>query len=391
MRFKDTKLKLSEYLKNKPIFYKKFDFERFPKAYANIKDNLENIEIIHIVGTNGKGSTGRFLAQILENSGFKVGHFTSPHIFKYNERFYKNGKDISDDELEKAHQILQNLLPNEFKDSLSYFEYATFLAAILFKDCDFIIMEAGMGGEFDSTNVFKKKLSIFTPIDLDHTETLGKTIKEISLTKLRSMDKFALLNDDMNEISVKIAKEIALKKTTILKKASELLDDQDREEIANYALKFNLPKFQISNLTLSYGAAKFLSIKPNLSTMPELNLKGRLWQIKPNLIADVGHNPLGAKAVVNALSPKKYTLIYNSFLDKDYKSVLEILSPIVNSVLIYEYKSIYRELAGDKIMLVCNDLGIKCGKFTSLKNSENYLVFGSFMLIEEFLKNENFC
>ena len=187
--------KLSSYLKNKPIFYKKIDYERFPKAFNSIKEHLNLKNVVQVIGTNGKGSTGRFLAQILENSGAKVGHYTSPHIFRFNERFYIGGKDASDDELENAHKILQGILSDEFKDTLSYFEYATLMAGILFKDCDYCILEAGMGAQFDATSAFSKTLSLFTPIGTDHIPMLGENLEQISQTKLINMAKNAILNE----------------------------------------------------------------------------------------------------------------------------------------------------------------------------------------------------
>ncbi|MSN96058.1 bifunctional folylpolyglutamate synthase/dihydrofolate synthase [Campylobacter sp. FMV-PI01] len=381
-------MNLNEYLKNKPIFYKKIDYDRMPRAFKSIKNSLNLPPIIHIVGTNGKGSTGRFLAQICESLGYLVGHYTSPHIFKFNERFYKNGQIISDDELENAHQILQNLLNDEFKNTLSYFEYATFLAAILFEKCDFVIFEAGMGGEFDATNLFEKRLSLFTPIGLDHTEILGDSLEKISYTKLISMDKFAILNDDMSEISIDIAKKIAIKKNAKIHLSSEILDEFDKREILKYANNFKLAKFQISNLSLSFAATKFLKLKPNLNILGALNLKGRLERVLSNLIVDVGHNPLGAKAILQSLYPNKFKLIYNSFLDKDYKSVLEILKPIVKEVCIYDYQSNNRELATKFLPKVCENLGLKYSNFTQISKDENYLLFGSFMLVEEFLNKE---
>lgn len=384
-------MSLSKYLENKPIFYKKIDYERMPKAYNSLKEHIKLKPIIHIVGTNGKGSTGRFLTQICENLGFVAGHYTSPHIFEFNERFYKKGKIVSFDELDLVHQKLQNLLSDEFKNSLSYFEYATFLAAFLFEECDYVIFEAGMGARFDATNYFPKAISLFTPIGLDHMNVLGKDIKTISQTKLISMDKIAILNDNMNEISVKVANEIALQKNTNLKFASELLDEFDKKQIQIYADKFNLPNFQLSNLTLSYAGAKALNLKPNLAKMSALSLRGRLEKIRPNLIVDVGHNELAAKNIAKELKNSKFTLIYNSFLDKDYAKVLEILKPLATEVQIYDYQSKDRELATDKIEIVCKNLDIKCSKFSFLEDSKNYIVFGSFMLVEEFLKNENLC
>ena len=185
--------KLSEFLDKKPLFYKEIDLERMPKAYDLIKDKINIKPIIHIVGTNGKGSTGRFLAHTLLKRGFKVGHYTSPHILRFNERIWINGNDINDEDLEKAHQKLQKLLPKNVSEALSYFEYTTLLAAISFEGLDFVIMEAGLGGEFDATNVFKKKISLITPIDFDHQNFLGNSIEEIATTKLNSIEKEAII------------------------------------------------------------------------------------------------------------------------------------------------------------------------------------------------------
>ena len=116
-------MKLKDFLANKPLFYDEIDYLRMPKAYENIKDFLPLVPVIHVVGTNGKGSTGRFLAMMINDLGFRVGHYTSRHIFDYNERFYKNGKIISDEELEYAHKFLFEILNYDFKDSLIFVSY----------------------------------------------------------------------------------------------------------------------------------------------------------------------------------------------------------------------------------------------------------------------------
>ena len=90
---------LSTFLHAKPLYYDTIDYERMPRIYAGIKSQLPYAKIIHIIGTNGKGTTGRFLATALHKKGFNVGHYTSPHIVKFNERIWKNGSDVSDEEL----------------------------------------------------------------------------------------------------------------------------------------------------------------------------------------------------------------------------------------------------------------------------------------------------
>src|SRR3989338_5911451 len=135
-----------------------------PRIYEKLKSSLTTPKTVHIIGTNGKGTTGRFLANALCSMGVKVGHYISPHILEFNERVWLNGANATDAELEDAHVELQKLLSQSDSDSLSYFEYTTLLGMIVFKKCDFVVMEAGLGGEFDATAVFAKCLTLVTPI-----------------------------------------------------------------------------------------------------------------------------------------------------------------------------------------------------------------------------------
>ena len=392
-------MSLAKFLDGKPLYYKEIDYGRIIRAYDTIKGYLKPFKIIHIIGTNGKGSTGRFLAQILSQNGAKVGHYTSPHIFKFNERFWLNGEVASDEILERAHERLQALLSDEYKIKTSYFEYMTLLSAVLFEGCDYFVCEAGMGGVLDATNVFEKELSIFTPIGFDHTAILGNSLEEISRTKFEAMGKRAILNDEMNEISVAIAKEIASEKGVTLSFSREILTKENLNEIANYADKFNLPEFLRSNLTLAYAAAKILDSSIEIKKLGALSLRGRCEKIDSNLYVDVGHNELGAKAVAKKFSSKEFggkklTLIYNSFLDKDFKAVLAALKPVIDGVLLYHYHCEGRELGGELINKALNELEISHREFEAsdmnnikeAKNGKIYLAFGSFHLVEAFLK-----
>lgn len=379
-------MKFKKYLSEKPLFYQKFDFERMPRLYNKIKGTLHTKPIIHIIGTNGKGSTGRFITQLLEKEGKSVGHFSSPHIFKFNERFYKNGKDVEDEELESAHKELQRVLGGDI-DEISYFEYATFIAMILFRECEFWVFEAGLGGEFDSTNVLEKKLTLFTPIGLDHTNVLGDSIEKISLTKLRAMGAVAVLNSSMDKTALHLAQDLAKQRGSKLFLADELITKFEKEQIKNYIQKNSLAHYQESNLSLAYAGFKLLGFS-SIDGLGRLNIAGRLQRISSNITIDVGHNPLCAKAIRDEIYPKKVVLVYNSFLDKDVKSVLYNLKDIVKRIEIYRYESKDRALATDIIKDIAKELDIECLYFNSIKKDENYLVFGSFMLVEEFLKGE---
>ena len=510
---------IKEFLQNRPIYYKKIDYERFPRAYTAIKDKIPLKNVIQIIGTNGKGSTGRFLANAIAAAGFSVGHYTSPHVFKLNERIYlggriaqspvfalnsgasnfKNeqnsasasnftekqnfakmqnfanrensatqisisnlqnsatqnlhseqnsiaqnsidtqnststqnlwnlqdlkspseqnfnfspeqnfksqlrsnfksaqsslpislGRDATDEELDFAHEFLQANLPAEFKDSLSYFEYLTLAAAVLFRDCDYCVIEAGMGGEFDATSSFGRMLSLFTPIGTDHLGMLGQNLEQIAHTKLITMEKEAILSDDMSEVPLRIAQQIAEQKGTHLRFAAELLSKSEQAQIAEFCACNNLPKFQISNLALALAAMKFLNLKFEISQLPPLNLRGRMEVLAPNLRVDVGHNELAAQQVAREITEiyggRKIVLIYNAFADKDVAAVLRTLAPVVERVEIFSYEVADREMAAEAITRALDTLKIPHSPFRGeLRADEEYLVFGSFHLVENFI------
>ena len=376
---------LDNFLENKPLFYKEINRARMPNTFKFVQDAFKIPKIIHIIGTNGKGSTGRFLAQMLAR-GHSVGHYTSPHIFEFRERFWMNGAVASADALETAHERLIKILPPEVARSLSYFEYATMLCAPLFEGCDFFVCEAGVGGEFDATNVFDKRLSLFTPIVFDHTALLGDTLEKIATTKFNAMADAALMNDDMNQLCAGIARQIAAKKGASLKFASQNLSDDDKNEIKIYAEKFGLPEFLRSNLTLSSSAFKELGFSLNLSNLGALDLSGRCEQISPNVTIDVGHNEMAAQALVKRFEGKKLNLIFNAFADKDIKAVLKAIKPIVKKTYIIEYEAPGRELATAQVKETLRELDMEFADFTDMRADEEYLTFGSFYLVEAFLK-----
>lgn len=378
-------MKLEYFLENKPLFYKEINRARMPNAFKFVQDAFKIPKIIHIIGTNGKGSTGRFLAQMLAR-GHSVGHYTSPHIFEFRERFWMNGAVASVDALETAHEKLIKILPPEVARSLSYFEYATMLCAPLFEGCDFFVCEAGVGGEFDATNVFDKRLSVFTPIGFDHTALLGDTLEKIATTKFNAMADAALMNDDMNELCAGIARQIAAKKGVTLKFASENLSDDDKNEIKIYAEKFGLPEFLRSNLTLSSSAFKELGFSLNLANLGALDLNGRCEKIASNVTIDVGHNEMAAQALVKRFEGKKLNLIFNAFADKDIKAVLKAIKPIVKKTYIIEYEAPGRELATAQVKEALRQLDMEFVDFTDVRTDEEYLAFGSFYLVEAFLK-----
>jgi len=376
---------LQEFLNSKPLFYDEIDYTRMPRVYEKIKDHFVPTKIIHLVGTNAKGITGRFLASALYDLGYKVAHYTSPHILKFNERIWLDGLEVSDDVLEFYHDILQKVLGEEDSKSLSYFEYTTFLAMLIFNTCDYIVLEAGLGGEFDATAVFPKALTLVTPIDFDHEAFLGSNIKDIAETKLNAIQNTAIIAPQKFNEVMDISKELELEKSLNIYEIDEFLDNEDRVKIESISKHLSLAPYLQQNLSHAVSALKFLDIKYDINNFDKAKLFGRLTKLNDNIIVDVGHNPLAATAISNALSPNKYILVYNSYQDKNYKKILSILKPLILHVEIIDIDN--QRVESKKLMQeVLEDLNISYLKFEKIDDSKRYLVFGSFSVVEAFMK-----
>ena len=371
------------FLEAKPLYYKEIDHERVHNAYGMLKPHIRQPRTIHVVGTNGKGSTGRMVAHLAHQSGLSVGHFSSPHILKFNERIWLNGSDSRDEVLEEAHQKLFTILGKEMSESLSYFEYTTLLAFVVFENCDLMVLEAGLGGEFDATNVCDKALSVITPIGIDHQAFLGESIEEIAGTKIRSIQKALLLAPQVYDEVLEVAKQIADEKGAKLHLS--LCPSHRMTELEVIAQEKSWGDYLIDNACVALQALDILDISYDVNDLRSLELFGRFYLLTENIRIDVGHNPLAAKAIVKALDDK-VVLIYNSLDDKDYEAVLQILKPKVKRVEIIPIDS-QRATTLSEIEKALEKVGIAYGYFESkIDKDEHYLVFGSFYVVEEFLK-----
>jgi len=371
---------LHVFLDHKPLHYKEIDHERVHIAYDLLKPHINHPKTVHIVGTNGKGSTGRMVAHLTYKSGQSVGHYSSPHILKFNERIWMDGTDVSDEVLEVAHQRLFSILGQEMSDALSYFEYTTLLAFVVFENCDLMVLEAGLGGEFDATNVCDKELSIITPIGIDHQAFLGETIDEIATTKIRSIQKQVLLAPQPYVEVLEVAKKIATEKGAVLQQAQEA-----SRKVAELVKANGWANYLIENTIVAIQALDILNIKYDIHDLKTLELFGRFYALTPNIRIDVGHNPLAAKAIEKALK-KKVILVYNSLDDKDYEEVLRILKPKVKRVEIINIHS-QRATTLEEIEKALKNVGLEYSYFENIiDENEDYLVFGSFYVVEEFLK-----
>ena len=380
---------LSGFLEHKTMYYDKIDFSFVNRAFSILEKEIKIPFVIHIVGTNGKGSTGRFLAHYLHKKDFKVLHYSSPHIMKFNERIWINGSDVSDENLELAHKFLQELFDIELLEKLTYFEYTTLLSFYLSKDFDYLVLEAGLGGEFDATNVVENNLSLITTIGLDHQSFLGNTVEEIAATKMRSVDNKMLIGYQVFPEVVQTAFEV---KEQILKERNRSIEIIEVKNFDKYAINDKFASYLKRNLHLVIACLNELKIPINLELFDDVPLFGRCQKIASNITIDVGHNPLAATVIAKEFENKKITLIYNSYGDKDYVEVLKILKPIIKELVIIELDD-KRIVKKEELQKVIKQLNIINKETIKIEKNEEYLVFGSFLVVEKFLSligyNEN--
>lgn len=373
-------IRLCDFLEKKPLYYAEIDYTRMPRAYEAIKEYLPLPKVIHIVGTNGKGTTGRFIANALFQLGKSVGHYSSPHIEHFNERIWLNGENAQESLLEDAHRQLQTIMPKVFQESLSYFEYTTFLAMMVYADCEYVVLEAGLGGEHDATNVFEKVLSVITPIGKDHEDFLGSTITEIATTKLRSVTKYAIIAKQIFPEVYEVAKRLDIRFDSY----EMCLEKEDFSLAIELQKLLDLPEYLKENLLLSMAVIKKLGYKIKKNLFNSQRLQGRMQKVDDHIWMDVGHNALAAEAIKSSMQGRSMVLVYNSYKDKDYRSILTILRPIIKRVEIIDIND-DRIIQKEQLTDVLDTLGVTWGVFSAINRDEEYLVFGSFKVVEAFM------
>ncbi len=343
--------KASEILTSHNKFHINLGLERITQI-LNLLDNPQNkYEIIHIAGTNGKGSTSKIINEILFQKGIKVGLFTSPHLFSYTERIRVNSEQISEYIFDKLVNEIDSLAKKN-NIELSEFELITAVGFYYFyiKKVQYVILEVGLGGLYDATNVVKKSTSIITTIDFDHTERLGKTINEIATQKAGIIKKnskviVALDNQGFGAIE-KIAKE---KNSKIINPAKIEISFEDKNYaiIDNQKYEFNLlGNYQAKNLSLALACINSLNLNIDDETIKKA-LKKVSWRFRleydkeKNILIDAAHNPSGVQVLADFLADNfknnKKIFIFGCLKNKDYKTMLDKIYNQEDDFYFYEF------------------------------------------------------
>jgi len=341
---------------------------------SHLKHPQNNYPIIHIAGTNGKGSVAHILASILQEAGLKVGLYTSPHLKSFTERIKVNGDEIS----EKAviSFVNKNILETE-KLKPSFFEWTVAMAFEEFsqQNVDIAVIEVGLGGRLDSTNIVQPILSIITNISYDHTHILGDTLSKIAYEKAGIIKNgVPIVIGEWNEETLTVFQKKALKMNAPL-----ILSDA-HSEVYECELK---GKYQQKNIqtvltvidTLNEGMIEISKehIKNGLSNViKNTQLKGR-WQVLteiPKMVCDTAHNEAGVSIVVEQLATDNFTqlwIIWGMVKDKDFEKILSLLPKEANYY--FCEPNIERKLDASELVSVATKIGLKAKLEKNVNNA----------------------
>ncbi len=322
----------------------------------NILGNPEKAyKTIHIAGTNGKGATAEFTSSILIKQGYNVGRFVSPYILRFNERIVVNKEEISDLELLNLTNFIYPIIEkynNDYDDIVPFFEVVTLIGFLYFKlkNVDYAVIECGLGGKLDATNVIEPICSIIPSVGYDHMKVLGNTLEEIASHKLGIVKRNSILVTGVEKSLYKqFEEDCALKNTKCYFISKDDLNVKSSFNKTSFMLdnvfyETNLlGSFEALNASLAIKALSILT-HPTYEEIEAALLNmfwpGRLELINNNplTILDGGHNISAINEVVNSLKEIdaniKYNIIYTALSDKESDKVIDKLSEIANSFII---------------------------------------------------------
>lgn len=408
------------------------------RAVELLGDPQKLYRVVHVTGTNGKTSTTRFIERLLREHGLRTGRFTSPHLVKINERLSLDGEPVSDERLYTVWQDIAPIL--EIVDAellaagdtkLTFFEALAVLGFAVFADApvDVLVLEVGMGGEWDSTNVADGDVAVFTPIDFDHVERLGSTIAEIAKTKS------GIIKPDAIVISAKqpadaenVLRAVAGERAESISFFGDSFDVVSTEinalgqtvtikSLAGEYSDLNLPvhgSYQAQNAALAVAAVEAFLGGGNQRIMDDVvraafadfSSPGRLQIVgrEPLTILDAAHNPSGAESLANALKESfgsPYAIgVLSVLADKNARGLLEALddsfvefvitqSSSPRALAAEELAELAREVFGaDRVKVQANPQWAiaEAGKALPAGQAAAIVVTGSITLVGDVLK-----
>lgn len=329
-----------------PKLHPKNDLSYIRRILKQLNNPQDSVRAIHVTGTNGKGSTSYYLSNLLQKAGQKTGLFVSPYIYEFNERIQLNGKNISNNDLIKTANEIETAIEILKKDdpnfSLVTFEYEVALAFQFFaqENCDYAVIEVGIGGEHDKTNVIIPEVSVITTIGLDHEKIIGPTLKDIAEEKsgvIKSNKPVVLGNVPQNVLEILLnkaqsenSKSFLLGRDFQIKIMPDVIEYQDSKNLYNFALR---PLVEAYDIGVAVQAIQLLQLdldrKKIEEAINETRIPGRydVIQTSPEIIVDGAHNLQAMENLLNLVRKKKKGQIYvllGMMKDKDLGPVTKL-------------------------------------------------------------------
>lgn len=368
------------YIHSLSKFGKKAGLSNIKEILKRLGNPQNDLKFIHVAGTNAKGSVSNMINNILISHNYKVGYFTSPYIEFFNERISINNINIDDNDLinyvERVKNVIDGINPIEF-------EFITAMAFLYFKEqkCDIVVLEVGLGGRFDATNVIDTALvNVITPIDIDHTNILGNTIEEIAFEKAGTIKENSkvIISSEMNKKAVEVINKKCIETSSRLFTYDDIVEnlsyDKDYTRFKYKGVTYELSlkgTYQVSNALLAINAVKLLGEEFPIDVCDiKRGLKNSRWKCRFEIfdnevttILDGAHNPNGVGAFLKSLNvyyPEKNKVFVFSMLDdKDWKKSLDLIIKENPKIIITKVPSFKRQSMEDEIIKYLSENGIK--------------------------------
>ena len=355
-----------EYLKQLDKFGMKPGLERMNLLLEYLDNPEQDLDIIHIAGTNGKGSTSALLTSIYKEAGYKVGTYNSPEIVKFNERMRINDEYISDERLAELVRQIKPVVEKVDSDvgHPTFFEVVTAVAILYFaqENVDLAILEVGMGGLLDATNVGQSLISVITNVSLDHTDYLGDTLSEITAEKggIIKEGQAVITAATKREVKKKLA-EIAVEKEADLiniydyflwekKESTAMVQNLEISGLRDNYQGLKLPllgEYQVLNTVTAVAVVEILYNSYPVSAsfieqgISEVNWPGRMEVVaqNPTVILDGAHNKAGAHQLrleLEKLDYERLIIVLSILGDKDYQGIIDELMQVTDKVILTE-------------------------------------------------------
>lgn len=352
-----------EALYSRNEFSIKLGLENIKKLLSLLNSPHKRFQSIHVAGTNGKGSVACYLAEILKAQGYKTGLYTSPHLNDFRERIRVNQKRIPKEEvlkgLQKIYKLIETGQAKEQTFVPTFFEIVTALAFDFFsnKKVDIAVVETGLGGRLDSTNVIGPAVSVITDIAMDHSEILGKTLPEIALEKagIIKAGTPVVTSEKSNRI-LELFKKKAKSLNSAIYKVPSHIPRQDQSNTDEEIFDYNGDKWTFKNLKIKNlgehqvkNAATALTVLEQLSNrkwviseqavrkgLLESKWEGRfqVWRRDPFVVLDGCHNSAAVDKMIQTLVEKRCRnplMIFGAMRDKDLESILGKLGEMTDT------------------------------------------------------------